>query len=353
LRLGIAPEDVIGLLERIGGDTAGALSIGNQGSGGTPGHVIIPDEAALERIINELPAKPFLVGENGVSMSLSGVQDKCPVTIVDGHLAIPTNGTPSTHILKPDATNRLFGSVQNEALCLVLANRCAVPAANVTSGRAGSRTYLLITRYDRTQRSDKRWIRIHQEDFCQALGKPPSAKYEHNQSGIKGPRLVDMLKLADTHMTAADKLRLLDAVIYNVLICNTDSHAKNYSIILSGRGATLAPLYDLMCAACWNVTRNLPQSIAGKDRGDHICGRHWQRMADECGFNRTAILRRVEHLANTVLRELGPAVAEVEAMPAGGHGMISEFQGAIMARCRTVRSNLRNVAPESEALAGL
>jgi len=38
------------------------------------------------------------------------------------------------------------------------------------------------------------------------------------------------------------------------------------------------------------VTKNLSQTIAGKDRGDHVMGCHWQRMADECGFNRTMIL---------------------------------------------------------------
>ena len=75
-------------------------------------------------------------------------------------------------------------------------------------------------------------------------------------------------------------------------------------------------------------------------------------MADECGFNRTAILRRVERLADAVLRELDPAVADVEAMPAGGHDMMPEFHDAIMTRCRAVRNNLRDVGPESEPVAG-
>jgi serine/threonine-protein kinase HipA len=35
--------------------------------------VPIGSEADLEKILNELPAKPFLVGEDGVSMSLAGV----------------------------------------------------------------------------------------------------------------------------------------------------------------------------------------------------------------------------------------------------------------------------------------
>lgn len=342
--LGVSPQDVIGILERIGRDTAGALTIGRHREGEAPGYRPIDGEAELERIVEELPAKPFLAGEDGVSMSLAGAQEKLPVAFMaDGRMAIPVNGAPSTHILKPDARRRLWGSVQNEALCMTLADRCGLKTAAVTTGRAGERSYLLVTRYDRVQR-DGRWLRMHQEDFCQALGKPPGAKYERNRSGVRGPRLADMFGVVDAHLTAADRMRLLDAVVFNVLICNTDAHAKNYSVLLTGRGASLAPLYDLMCAAAWeNVTKNLSQTIAGKDRGEHLMGRHWQRMADECGFNRTMILRRIETVAERVRRELPEAVGAVRAMPGGDHPLLGEFAAAIEARCRTVVLNLAHV----------
>jgi serine/threonine-protein kinase HipA len=345
--LGVSPQDVIGILERIGRDTAGALTIGQRRDGEAPGYRPIPGEGDLERIIEELPSKPFLAGEDGVSMSLAGAQDKLPVAILaDGTPGIPINGAPSTHILKPDARQRLWGSVQNEALCMTLAGRCGLKTATVTTGRAGERSYLLVTRYDRVQR-DGRWLRIHQEDFCQALGKPPGAKYERNRSGVKGPRLTDMFGVADNHLTAADRTRLLDAVVFNVLICNIDAHSKNYSILLTGRGGSLAPLYDLMCAAAWDgVTKNLSQTITGKDRGDHIKGRHWQRMAGECGFNRTMILRRIGSLAERTRQQLPGAVEAVRAMPGGDHPMLQEFAAAIEARCRTVLGNLAHVEDE-------
>jgi hypothetical protein len=41
---------------------------------------------------------------------------------------------------------------------------------------------------------------LHQEDYCQALGKPPSAKYESNQTGIRGPTLKDMFDITRRHM---------------------------------------------------------------------------------------------------------------------------------------------------------
>jgi serine/threonine-protein kinase HipA len=221
----------------------------------------IPDGNALERIITELPSRPFLVNEDGVSMSLAGAQDKLPVAIQDGHLSIPVNGAPSTHILKPD-NPRLLGSVQNEALCMALARRTGLKVAPVTTGRAGPRDYLLVTRYDRTDDGD-RIRRLHQEDFCQALGRAPGAKYEFNGSGIRGPALSDMFALIREHMTARDINGLLDAVIFNIAIGNVDSHAKNYSILLTSNGPVLAPLYDLMSGLEWaGITPNHAQAVA-------------------------------------------------------------------------------------------
>lgn len=351
LTLGASPDDVIGILSEIGRDTAGALSIGQPGSSSPGKWKPVTKVKDLERIINELPTKPFLAGEDGVSMSLAGVQNKLGVAVdAQKRICIPVDGAPSTHILKPDSKS-LYGGVQNEALCLRLAHRCGLKAPELTTGKAGDRSYLLVTRYDRLQQGD-RWRRLHQEDYCQALGKPPAAKYESNQTGVKGPTLVDMFALTRNAMSARDVLGLLDYVIFNVITCNTDAHAKNYSLMISGKGFELAPIYDVMCAAAWpNVTRNLAQKIADKNRGEHLKGRHWERFAIDCGLNPTAILGRVDELASTVLKELDGAVADVNAMPAGTHGLISEFKEAIAARARSLRSGLKETEAGAAAKA--
>ena len=170
-QIGVPPQDVLGLLDRIGRDTAGALAIGTPREGRDTFRPV-GSEAALTRIINELPQRPFLVGEEGVSMSLAGAQDKLPVALADGEIAIPVEGTPSTHILKPD-NPRLKGSVQNEALCMILAGLVGLEVARVTTGRAGRRTYLLVERYDRIVGPD-RITRVHQEDFASCSGSTPA-----------------------------------------------------------------------------------------------------------------------------------------------------------------------------------
>lgn len=339
-RLGASGDDVVEILRQIGRDTAGALSIGTPGTASTAHWKPVETEADLERIIAELPRKPFLVGDEGVSMSLAGVQSKLAVAINDrGRVCIPLDGAPSTHILKPDSDS-LYGGVQNETLCLVLARRCGLNAAEVTTGKAGKRTYLLVRRFDR-QRHKDRVRRLHQEDFCQALGRPPSAKYEANQTGTKGPTLSDMFALTRSAMSAADTVALLDFVIFNVLMCNTDAHAKNYSLLITGKAFKVAPIYDVMCADVWDgVTKNLAQKVAGKNRGEHLKHRHWLRMAEDCGLNPTRLVARVESLAAKVTGEIDQAITEVAAMPAGGHSLIGDIHTAISKRCRAIVGGL-------------
>lgn len=343
--LGASAEDVLALITASGGDLAGALSL--RTPAGPARTEPIRDTAALERILNELPSKPFLVGDEGVAMSLAGAQEKLPVVFENGAFVIPVNGSASTHILKPDNAN-LPGSVQNEALCMQLARRCGLNVAEATTGIAGDRSYLLVTRYDRVLK-DGAIRRIHQEDFCQAFGRPPAAKYEHNQTGIPGPSLAEMFALIREHMTARDTNQFLDAVIFNIAIGNVDSHAKNYSILLKPGRVELAPLYDLMSGLAWaNITQNHAQSVGGQRRGRYIFRRHWQRLAEAAGLSAPAVLRRVVSLCDRIAAQLPGAREDVIAMPAGKGVLMDAFCTEIAARVTTVRFNAGTDEPDDQ-----
>jgi serine/threonine-protein kinase HipA len=339
--LGLSRNDVIGLLSQIGGDTAGALSIGKPGRTATVQWRPVETPAELEGLIEGLPSKPFLAGEEGVSMSLAGAQSKLAVALDEaGRISVPMDGSPSTHILKPDVP-RLCGSIYNEAFCLTLARRVNLPACNVTTGRAGKRTYLLVERYDRKCQGG-RWRRLHQEDYCQALGRPPSAKYETNKTGTGGPTLKEIFALTRRHMPPTEILRLLDMVIFNVLACNTDAHAKNYSILIRGNGVSLAPAYDVICGEVWeNVTKNLVHNIGDSNRGAQLTAKHWQGFARECGLNPKQVLDRVAMLARSVIAEVATAEMEVAEMPAGGHPILSQVRQATLNRAQTLLDQIQ------------
>jgi serine/threonine-protein kinase HipA len=343
-QIGVSPQDVLGLLEHIGRDTAGALAIGTPRPQADDFRRIKRDQD-LEKIINELPQKPFLVGEHGVSMSLAGVQDKLPVAMVDGAMAIPINGTPSTHIVKPDSP-RLPGNVHNEAFCLKLAELVGLDAAEATPARAGKRLYLLIKRYDRTRTSTGRIVRIHQEDFCQMLGYFPSAKYEFTSTIVGGgPSLKIMFDGAARLVQPGARIPLLDAVIFNVLICNVDAHAKNYSVLIGAGGTSkLAPLYDLMCGDVYpRITKRLAQSINGRKEGVHVHGSDWQQLAKQVKLSPARTLRRVKELCELVPESAEEARKFVTLSPAGEHQMLDAIIVAVKKRCRLIARQLSKV----------
>jgi len=345
---GIAQQDVLGLLGQIGRDTSGALSFANRGSTNmTCRQVPTPED--LERILNELPAKPFLVGDAGVSMSLAGVQTKIGVHLDNaGRVCIPIEGAPSSWILKPDSSN-LWGGVYNEAFCLLLAAKIGIAVPEVRIGTAAGRKFMLIARYDR-QRSGDTWRRRHQEDYCQALGLFPSSKYERNHTGVAGPKVRDLVAATRNVADLPSVGRLMQHVIFNIIACNTDAHGKNYALLLSARGARLAPLYDVMCGAVWpHITKNLANSIAGKTRGDYIKGRHWQREALLCGLGPQAVLRQVEALCRRTHAALDAVVEQVASMDPAGRDMAQMCRTEISQRATFLVNGLRETDPDPAA----
>ena len=155
-----------------------------------------------------------------------------------------------------------------------------------------------------------------------------------------------MFAVTRNAMQAPDVVNLLDYVIFNVLACNTDAHAKNYSLMISGKGFKLAPIYDVMCALAWeHVTRNMAQKIAGKSRGEHLKRRHWQRFAADVGLNAPRLIARVETLAKATLIETRNAAADVAAMPAGAHPLMQQVTEAIEGRARALLSGLTEDEP--------
>jgi len=156
-----------------------------------------------------------------------------------------------------------------------------------------------------------------------------------------------MFELTRRHLSSINILHLLDMVVFNVLACNTDAHAKNYSIMIRGNGASLAPMYDVMCGEVWdNVTKNLAQKIAGKSRGDYLRGGHWQRFARECGLNPRQVLDRVGMLAKSAMVEAEAAASEVAAMPAGTHVMLDQVRQAVEQRANVLIAQLQELERE-------
>lgn len=333
-RLGLHPGEIFALLRRMGRETAGALCIGGPEH---PGRYFLRSPAELAEDIAGLPARPLHAGEDEVTLSLAGAQSKMAVALFDDRIHLPQNGAASTHILKPDS-QRLYASVENEALCMRLAKAVGVDTPNVQLGIAEGYRYLLIERYDRKRREDGFVDRLHQEDSAQALGIPPTRKYE--ASG--GPGLSALFALIDAASTqlVEDRLALLDRVIFNAAVGNTDAHAKNFSFMISPDGHRLAPLYDVLSAGMYDgITENLAMKIGSARSRRYVFKEDWQEFANQAGLGPAATLRQVDRLCRKILEHLPATADELIQDPAARPDAVRLFSSAIQEQTeRTLRN---------------
>jgi serine/threonine-protein kinase HipA len=244
-----------------------------------------------------------MAGEDDIRLSLAGAQDKIAVRIEDGRISIPLGSAPSSHILKPAiATHE--GVVFNEAFCMGLATEAGLDTAKTTTARVEDIDYLLVERYDRHRDEDDQFRRVHQEDFCQALGIPSEIKYQSEG----GPSLTDCFTLLRDASTSPviDIRALLDAVLFNLIIGNHDAHAKNFSLLyLPDRSTRLAPLYDLIATVFYpELTDKMATKMGGESKSNLILPKHVERFARNAGLAVPPTLARVSAVATTILEAM-------------------------------------------------
>jgi len=317
--LGLSEGNGFGLMAELGAECAGAVVIvpvGEEPPEPGEGSIRWLDDAALAGAVAELPRHPLGVSAGDeIRLSLGGVQQKLVLTRApSGRLGQPLGGAPSTHILKPEHES-YEQLVANEAFCLRVA-RCArlrVAAAQIVD--VDGQPCLLVERFDRTLDGGGRIVRLHQEDACQALGRLPTQKYEA-EGGPGFAELVQLLRDVGGPATARGITELLDAAVVNLLLGNSDAHAKNFALLYDeAEGVQLSPLYDLVSTNVYDgLTRRLAMSIGGVYEPDEVDAAAFARLAAEAGVGRQ-LVRRAQSRADIVLE---CARAEREAAIAEG-----------------------------------
>ena len=295
----VSGQNDFALLDRIGGECAGAVTFLEPGQSlslpAEYGEVQWLSDAEVIAILDELPRRPMLAGIDGLRLSLAGAQDKLPVVVDGDRIGLPRNGTPSSHILKP-AILAVEDSVTNEGFCLALADAMQLKPARSRIHSVLDRRFLLIERYDRTHDAERRIQRLHQEDFCQALGVIPGMKYQNEG----GPDLAQCFELVRriTRPSAPHVLRLLDYVVFNALIGNHDAHAKNFSLLYVGKAPVLAPLYDTLSTAVYpSLTPRMAMKLGSKYKFSEVQAQHWDQFAQSAGLSVAQARKRILELS--------------------------------------------------------
>ena len=340
--LGISAANDFAMLERIGGECAGAVQLLPAERDVTAPAALLPRELSapeLAQIVAELPRRPLLAGRDGLRLSLAGAQDKLPVLIRDGRTYLPLDDTPSSHVLKPEPA-RFSGLAANEWFALALARAVGLDAPAAEFRIIGKTPCLLVARYDRRAGADGRIRRIHQEDFCQALGFPPERKYQAEN----GPTLRHCFELLRTWSTvpARDVPAFIDGLIFNVLIGNADAHAKNFSLLYVDGERRLAPFYDLVTTLAWpELTAKPAMKIGHADSIDVFEPAEWKFLARETGLAWPLLRERLILSARTVLERMDSVLAQA---PAPASATVRPLGDTIRTRARRMQSALATIS---------
>ena len=244
--LGVTAIDNLELLRAVGAECAGAVQFLPEGEVPSAGTVRELTADEVSRLIADLPTYHLPDGTLPQA-SLAGIQDKVLLTArPDGSWAWPRGGAVSSHIIKPEPLSgaAMPHLIQTEHWAMSVADAAGLSAAQTRVEIFDGRSALVVARYDRASDGE----RLHQEDFCQALGLDPDAKYESTSEYERlGSRLRRLASVAADRAIDPQTFRvdLLSAVTFNIIVGNGDAHSKNYSLLLSRRGeVSLAPLYD-------------------------------------------------------------------------------------------------------------
>lgn len=289
--------DTWGLLASFGRDIAGALVIRDPEAAPArhEPHVVPYDTTQdLAAAIEALPDHPLGVQEDS-ELSLAGLQDKLLLVATDSGTGWgrSAGGLPSTHICKPDPLTHP-GVVEREAEALRLARAVGLTSIDPQLIDVDGRTCLVVDRYDRVI-VDGSVERVHQEDLLQATGHDPTARrglIKYQSEGGPGFREAAALLIERAADPEAELRALVGAMVFTVLVGDSDAHAKNLSLLLDPPGTVrLAPRYDTVPTmlfgrlrvrcAMWigGVHRSL-EDVARADLIREIAGRRAWKVPD-------------------------------------------------------------------------
>ena len=180
-------NDYLSIIARLGCESIGALTFVADGI--DPGEYephFEPLTDEMVRSFGEGPLRAVTRMTSETRLSLSGAQSKVAWCIEEGVRAseaeiadwsVPRGTAPSSHIIKVSAPGE-EEIAYNELVCSLIARACGMEVAcvDLLPFLPGA---IAVQRYDRqwvSRDGKKVLLRLHQEDFCQALGAAASSE---------------------------------------------------------------------------------------------------------------------------------------------------------------------------------
>jgi len=332
-------NDSYALLAAIGRDCAGAIVIvpAEEDHQLSDGPVEWLTDGELSDLVDELPRRPLGISRRGQKMrlSLAGVQRKLVlVRSGSGRFGVPTADTPSTHLIKPEYEHEYPSLAHNEKFCMSVARCLGLPAAETELISIGGRPCLVSRRFDRGSEGSA-IVRLHQEDLCQALAVPSNLKY---QSGL-GPGFARFRGLLGEIGRGADVRTMVRAATTNFVLGNSDAHGKNFAILFAEMGRELAPLYDIVSTAVYDLDDAMAMAIGDNFDPESVSLADWLDMSHDCDLAPTPFVSLVRDTAADV-EECARSVAALARAEKWHVPQIDQIVAVVQRRANRIASEL-------------
>lgn len=307
--LKIAPSNLYALIAAVGRDATGAFSFVDKEQKIETSFREISQKELIERI-KERAIKPIGMWDGKPRLSLAGVQEKLAVTLRDGVYGFGEGDLASTHILKFSQKDQHL--VLNEFFCMKLAERVGLSVAQVEIVDLGERV-LQVERFDRTWKNSDHVARHHMIDGCQALDVSPEFKYQRvvatgsHRDQYLGPINVQNLSAFNQRcvVPAKAQLQLLQWILFNLIIGNTDNHGKNISYFVSKKGYEITPSYDLVNVTVYeDYHQELAFKIGDTFNLDEVKAYQLKEMAEDMSLAQRFVATRLKGLCQNILKHI-------------------------------------------------
>ena len=343
-RLQVSPDDAFGMLATMGWDCPGAVQFCRpqemERLAERSGEFVSIDTLAIADRIRSFDRQAAAWTMPEEHWSLGGQQEKFALARIDGNWLEAHGSAATTHIIKPG-----IASLMHQALVEHLTMR----AAAMVSIEVASTEYLqfdddtwalVVERFDRFIDADRTIHRIHQEDFCQAIGRTPDHKYEERS----GPTAGDMAKVIQRESSdlISDRFALADFMIINLIAGAPDGHSKNIALLRMRGGATVAPLFDLATGLAYDsdvVDRKAALAIGGERWASRVYAKQWDKAAATLSIDPDAMRHRVADLAQRFPEAFESAITEANGV-AGVDDIAERTIPRLDAHCAVILDHL-------------
>ena len=285
-------NDYLSILHQLGRECLGAVRVTAEGEAQSASYEMVTEQQVKALAAEGAQKSAEIVTKS--HLSLTGASGKVGLYYdeADNRWYLPEGSASSTHIVKQSHV-RLEGIVTNEQLSMMTAAKCGieVPQSFIIDLGSGNDSEVLYAarRYDRTFEGSVNMItglpcplRLHQEDFSQAMGISSADKYEKRNAGYMR-RMFETLRQYSSN-PIADQQRLWDMIVFNYLLGNTDAHIKNFSLLYGKdlRSIRLAPAYDMVSTTVYeSSTREMAFSIGSALSIDDITENSFIEASEE------------------------------------------------------------------------